>query len=249
MSRYGQGPPDVSNTYSLLVLNITFRTTPEDLRPIFDRYGKVQDVYIPKDRATGDSRGFAFVRYAHEADAEMAVERINGRNIDGREIVVQFAKYGRSEDKGPPRRYENDRDRDYRRDEGRRDSYRRDRDDHRRDEPRRDEYRRDDYRREDSSRGDYRREERRRSRSRDHGREEPRSNYREERRDRDWRRDEPERGRRSPSPAVREEPRSRRRPSPMKEGPRDGSYRPETSSRLEGNLNDGSLSPLSRHDD
>ncbi|KAK3265500.1 alpha-beta plait domain-containing protein, partial [Cymbomonas tetramitiformis] len=162
MSRYAQGPPDVSNTYSLLVLNITFRTTPEDLRPIFDRYGKVQDVYIPKDRATGDSRGFAFVRYAHEADAEMAVERINGRNIDGRDIVVQFAKYGRSEEnKGPPRRQENDRDRDYRRDDGRRDSHRRDRDDYRRDEPRRDEYRRDDHRREDSRRGDSRREERR----------------------------------------------------------------------------------------
>ncbi|KAF2545372.1 hypothetical protein F2Q70_00023897 [Brassica cretica] len=44
------GPPDISDTYSLLILNITFRTTADDLYPLFGNYGKVVDVFIPRDR-------------------------------------------------------------------------------------------------------------------------------------------------------------------------------------------------------
>ncbi|CAL5189628.1 unnamed protein product [Lathyrus oleraceus] len=95
MSHFGRsGPPDISDTYSLLVLNITFRTTPDDLFPLFDKYGKVVDIFVPKDRRTGESRGFAFVRYKYADEASKAVDRLDGRMVDGREITVQFAKYG-----------------------------------------------------------------------------------------------------------------------------------------------------------
>ncbi|CAJ2652503.1 unnamed protein product [Trifolium pratense] len=95
MSHFGrQGPPDIADTYSLLVLNITFRTTADDLFPLFDKYGKVVDIFIPKDRRTGESRGFAFVRYKYADEASKAVDRLDGRMVDGREITVQFAKYG-----------------------------------------------------------------------------------------------------------------------------------------------------------
>ncbi|KAM1180542.1 hypothetical protein ACFX13_019940 [Malus domestica] len=95
MSHFGRsGPPDIRDTYSLLVLNITFRTTADDLFPLFDKYGKVVDVFIPRDRRTGDSRGFAFVRYKYQDEAHKAVEKLDGRVVDGREIMVQFAKYG-----------------------------------------------------------------------------------------------------------------------------------------------------------
>ncbi|KAL3619699.1 hypothetical protein CASFOL_034611 [Castilleja foliolosa] len=95
MSHFGRsGPPDIRDTYSLLVLNITFRTTADDLFPLFDKYGKVVDVFIPRDRRTGDSRGFAFVRYKYQDEAQRAVERLDGREVDGREIMVQLAKYG-----------------------------------------------------------------------------------------------------------------------------------------------------------
>ncbi|KAI5063569.1 hypothetical protein GOP47_0022116 [Adiantum capillus-veneris] len=95
MSHFGRsGPPDIRDTYSLLVLNITFRTSADDLFPLFDRYGKVVDVFIPRDRRTGDSRGFAFVRYKHAEEAQKAIERLDGKVVDGREIMVQFAKYG-----------------------------------------------------------------------------------------------------------------------------------------------------------
>ncbi|WOL02743.1 Serine/arginine-rich splicing factor like [Canna indica] len=95
MSHFGRsGPPDIKDTYSLLVLNITFRTTADDLFPLFDKYGEVVDVFIPRDRRTGDSRGFAFVRYKHADEAQKAVDKLDGRNVDGRDIRVQFAKYG-----------------------------------------------------------------------------------------------------------------------------------------------------------
>ncbi|XP_044507700.1 serine/arginine-rich splicing factor SC35-like isoform X2 [Mangifera indica] len=137
MSHFGRsGPPDITDTYSLLVLNITFRTTADDLFPLFDKYGKVVDIFIPRDRRTGDSRGFAFVRYKYADEAQKAVDRLDGRVVDGREITVQFAKYGpnaerihkgrisesfpktryRSRSFSPRRRYRDDyRDRDYRR--------------------------------------------------------------------------------------------------------------------------------------
>ncbi|XP_026663903.1 serine/arginine-rich splicing factor SC35 [Phoenix dactylifera] len=137
MSHFGRsGPPDIRDTYSLLVLNISFRTTADDLYPLFDRYGKVVDVFIPRDRRSGDSRGFAFVRYKYADEAQKAVERLDGRNVDGRNIMVQFAKYGpnaepirkgrivevlpktsgRSRSRSPRPRYRDDyRDRDYRR--------------------------------------------------------------------------------------------------------------------------------------
>ncbi|GAB2224265.1 hypothetical protein Droror1_Dr00005017 [Drosera rotundifolia] len=95
MSHFGRsGPPDIRDTYSLLVLNITFRTTADDLYPLFDKYGKVVDVFIPRDRRTGESRGFAFVRYKYQDEAAKAVDKLDGKLVDGREIMVQFAKYG-----------------------------------------------------------------------------------------------------------------------------------------------------------
>nr|XP_023896749.1 serine/arginine-rich splicing factor SC35-like [Quercus suber]POF21009.1 serine/arginine-rich splicing factor sc35 [Quercus suber] len=95
MSHFGRtGPPDITDTYSLLVLNITFRTTADDLFPYFDKYGKVVDIFIPRNRRTGDSRGFAFVRYKYADEAQKAVDRLDGKVVDGREITVQFAKYG-----------------------------------------------------------------------------------------------------------------------------------------------------------
>lgn len=151
MSHFGRsGPPDIRDTYSLLVLNITFRTSADDLFPLFDRYGKVVDIFIPRDRRTGESRGFAFVRYKYADEAQKAVERLDGKNVDGRYIMVQFAKYGpnaeriqrgristsspkpkggRSRSRSPPPRHRSsydNRDREYGRRGSARDRYERD---------------------------------------------------------------------------------------------------------------------------
>lgn len=119
---YGRAPPDVDGMTSLKVDNLTYRTSPETLRRVFEKYGRVGDVYIPRDRYTKESRGFAFVRFHDKRDAEDAMDAMDGALLDGRELRVQMARYGRPPDShyggggggggggrrgggGPPRRY------------------------------------------------------------------------------------------------------------------------------------------------
>ena len=58
-----RGPPDIGGLISLKVDNFPFQTSTEDLREMFAKYGEVADCYIPRDRNTGQSRGFGFVRF------------------------------------------------------------------------------------------------------------------------------------------------------------------------------------------
>lgn len=80
---------------SLKVDNLSYKITSEDLKPLFEKYGDVGDIYIPRDRFTKKSRGFSFVRFYDKRDAEEAMDRMNGYMLDGREMRVQLAKYGR----------------------------------------------------------------------------------------------------------------------------------------------------------
>merc|ERR1719277_1090361 len=77
-----------------------------------EKYGKVGDIYIPKDKYTKESRGFAFVRYHDKRDAEDAMDALDGRMYDGRDLRIQMAKYGRPEnDRGGARGGRRDRSR------------------------------------------------------------------------------------------------------------------------------------------
>ena len=104
---YGRGPPAIEGMTSLKVDNLTYRTTMEDLRRAFEKFGEVGDVYIPRDRFSRESRGFAFVRFYDRRDAEDAMDSMDGALLDGRELRVHLAKYGRPSEprRGPPRRY------------------------------------------------------------------------------------------------------------------------------------------------
>jgi len=104
---YRRIPPNTEGMVSLKVDNLTYRTTPETLKRVFEKYGDVGDVYIPRDPYTQDSRGFAFVRYFDERDADDAIERLNGALLDGRELRVQLAKHARPpQSSSYSRRYE-----------------------------------------------------------------------------------------------------------------------------------------------
>lgn len=82
---------------SLKVDGLSHRTNTDDLESLFEKYGKVGDVYIPKDYRTKDNRGFGFVRYFSKHDAEDAIDSLDGRKFDGRELSVQYARYDRPE--------------------------------------------------------------------------------------------------------------------------------------------------------
>ena len=88
-------PPDISRMVSLKVDNLSYRTTEVDLRPVFEKYGDIGDIYIPRDRYSFQSRGFAFVRYYEKRDAEKALDRLDGYTLDGREVRVQYARFDR----------------------------------------------------------------------------------------------------------------------------------------------------------
>uniref|UniRef100_A0A914I865 Serine/arginine-rich splicing factor 2 n=1 Tax=Globodera rostochiensis TaxID=31243 RepID=A0A914I865_GLORO len=81
--------------HSLKVDNLPYDASVHELRRMFDRYGDIGDVYIPRDRYNNHNRGFGFVRYYSRRDAEYAVSRVDGRMLSGRELRVSSAKYGR----------------------------------------------------------------------------------------------------------------------------------------------------------
>jgi RNA recognition motif-containing protein len=76
----------------LFVGNIEWSTTEDDLMELFGQYGEVQEAIIIKDRMSGRSKGFGFVTFAEDADADKAMEALNGHDLNGRELVVNEAR-------------------------------------------------------------------------------------------------------------------------------------------------------------
>ena len=76
----------------LYVGNMSFKTTEAELRDAFGQFGSVTDVYIANDRMTGRPRGFAFVTFSTDAEAKVAAEKLNGTDMDGRQLTVNEAK-------------------------------------------------------------------------------------------------------------------------------------------------------------
>jgi cold-inducible RNA-binding protein len=76
----------------IFVGNLSFGTSQEALRLLCEPFGEVRDVFVAKDRATGKSRGFAFVEMSSAAEANEAIRQLNGREVDGRALRVNAAE-------------------------------------------------------------------------------------------------------------------------------------------------------------
>lgn len=76
----------------LFVGSLPWSVTSQSLRDLFAQYGEITDAVIISDRATGRSKGFGFVTFAKEEDAEKAKQEMNGKDIEGRSIIVNTAK-------------------------------------------------------------------------------------------------------------------------------------------------------------
>jgi hypothetical protein len=77
---------------NIYVGNLAFSATEEDLRQAFAKFGEVASVNIIMDRETGRSRGFAFVEMPDSAQANEAIEEVNGMEIAGRSVTVNEAR-------------------------------------------------------------------------------------------------------------------------------------------------------------
>ena len=78
--------------HKLFVGGIAFSTSTERLRELFAQVGAVESATVVTDRDTGQSRGFGFVEMATAEEADQAVARFNGQELDGRQLKVELAK-------------------------------------------------------------------------------------------------------------------------------------------------------------
>jgi len=76
----------------LYVGNLPFKIREEELTALFQEAGAVESVNIIRDKFSGQSRGFGFVEMASSEDAQKAIEMLNGRSLENREIIVNEAR-------------------------------------------------------------------------------------------------------------------------------------------------------------
>ena len=72
----------------LYVGNLPYSATTDQLREYFATAGNVVDAVVITDRSSGRSKGFGFVEFEKEEDAKKAVETFNGKDFEGRNLVV-----------------------------------------------------------------------------------------------------------------------------------------------------------------
>jgi cold-inducible RNA-binding protein len=76
----------------LYVGGLSYNTTEEGLRAFFSQAGTVETANIIMDRDTGRSKGFGFVEMSSDQEAQTAISRYNGTELDGRKLTVNEAK-------------------------------------------------------------------------------------------------------------------------------------------------------------
>jgi cold-inducible RNA-binding protein len=76
----------------LYVGNLSYSTTESDLRELFAAYGAVDSVAVVTDRDSGRSKGFGFVEFGNDAEAQAAISALNGKDVGGRALTVSPAR-------------------------------------------------------------------------------------------------------------------------------------------------------------
>ena len=76
----------------LYVGGLSYDTSDDGLREFFSSVGSVRSAEVIKDRDSGFSKGFGFVEMESDADAQKAINTLNGASLDGRQIKVDMAK-------------------------------------------------------------------------------------------------------------------------------------------------------------
>jgi RNA recognition motif-containing protein len=77
---------------NLFVGNMSFQTTADDLRALFEPFGQLARVHVATDRETGRARGFGFVEMPNDAEAAKAIAALDGKDVGGRNLKVNEAR-------------------------------------------------------------------------------------------------------------------------------------------------------------
>jgi RNA recognition motif-containing protein len=90
---------------NIYVGNLSYSSTENTLRTLFETYGAVTTTKIVTDKFTGQSRGFGFVEMPNNDEAQKAIDELNGKDYEGRKIVVNESRPRENNgDSRPPRR-------------------------------------------------------------------------------------------------------------------------------------------------
>ena len=76
----------------IYVGNLAFSVSSSDLQQMFEEFGTVQSAQVIMDRDTGRSKGFGFVEMSSDAEAQAAIDALNGKSVDGRNLTVNEAR-------------------------------------------------------------------------------------------------------------------------------------------------------------
>jgi len=76
----------------LFIGNIAWTATDADLQELFSQHGPVEEAIIIKDRDSGRSKGFGFVTFENDADADAAIDALNDQSFQDRDISVSEAR-------------------------------------------------------------------------------------------------------------------------------------------------------------
>ena len=84
---------------NIYVGNLSNEVTEEDLRLAFEPFGQVESTTLIKDKASGESRGFGFVKMASKAEGQSAIKGLNDTELKGKTLKVSEAR-PRTENRG-----------------------------------------------------------------------------------------------------------------------------------------------------
>ena len=76
----------------LFIGGLSYTTTSEELKELFSKIGEVTAADVITDKFTNQGKGFAFVEFADDANADKAIKELNGTEFGGRKIVVNEAR-------------------------------------------------------------------------------------------------------------------------------------------------------------
>jgi len=87
----------------IYVGNLSYDTTDDDLRAAFSPYGTIASGRVVQDRETGRSRGFGFIEMPDALEAQVAIEAMNGKDLQGRTLTVNESRPRQSGGQGQSR--------------------------------------------------------------------------------------------------------------------------------------------------
>ena len=77
---------------NIYVGNLSYNTDDESLREEFEQFGTIESVNVIYDKFNGRSKGFGFIEMPNQAEAEAAIQELDGKEVDGRNLKVSEAR-------------------------------------------------------------------------------------------------------------------------------------------------------------